>query len=651
MIATMLLLWACSGSDPSDDSPGRPTSGTGLPYVFPTGLRPTGETGTAAVPGQIAIDVGDQTAAGGHLWVMAFVEHLPIEARLDGQLLTGRTSPSYPAVHVFDVPDDARVGLVDLELQSGRDGSTEIVEVTVNDPRFIDVAQVTGLADVHDVTGADEGCAQALTGIAWADLDNDGDFDALIGHYGASSRVLLNDGAPAGQLPTFTDVSADVGFDTVDRVGGLVVVDIDADGDSDLFVARRGTNLLLRNEFVPEGEVRFTDVTDAWGLAGDEQRTMGAVFGDPDRDGDLDVYEINHTWCFPGQSPDPSDNRYEDHFYVQEDGRFVRRDDLVPDQLGARTGREGFVGMWLDHERDGDLDLFVVNDFVPGGGPSTLLRNDAPESLLFTDISDASNFGLHPDPAFKGVNGMGLSVGDLNHDGFPDFAVSNIGPNLVMMSTNGVSGRAYENQSEALATHRPLLPWGVQSVTWATQMFDHDNDGDLELFYVGGNIRGGELVPHAFFDNEGGTFRDIGFAAGLSHPGHGKASALVDLDQDGYLDLTVANWAGPLEVYRNRSGQLFPGRHWVAIDLVGNGVETHPDAMGSIVELTTDDGFTQTCFRSPRPSLSGSGDPACHFGLGERDTISSLQVTWPDGTLQDVTPPPVDARHVIADPR
>ena len=89
MIATMLLLWACSGSDPSDDSPGRPTSGTGLPYVFPTGLRPTGETGTAAVPGQIAIDVGDQTAAGGHLWVMAFVEHLPIEARLDGFFCSG----------------------------------------------------------------------------------------------------------------------------------------------------------------------------------------------------------------------------------------------------------------------------------------------------------------------------------------------------------------------------------------------------------------------------------------------------------------------------------------------------------------------------------------------------------------------------------
>jgi hypothetical protein len=642
MIAVLLLSWGCSGPDPD---PSRDTA-SGLPLVVGTGQRPTGET---AQP-QIVVDAAPDVAAGGQLWVLGFIEHLPITATLDGVLLEGRSSPSYPAAMVLEVPDELPEGPAELLLTSGTTGEVEPRQVMVHAPRVREVAEATGLADRHDPTGAEDGCAQALTGIAWADLDLDGDFDALVGHYGPSSRVLLHDGASPGTLPTFTDVSVAAGFDTVSQVAGLAIADIDNDGDPDVFVGRRGPNQLLRNEFVETGEVRFTDVTAEWGVGGGDQRTMGAVFGDPDNDGDVDFYEINHTWCFPGQSPDPADNRVEDHFWLNEGDHFVQVDGLIPDDRGARSNRFGFVGMWLDHERDGDLDLFVVNDFVPSGGPNTLLRNDGPSPLSFTDLSEGTDFGLHPDPVFKGLNGMGLSVADLNGDGFPDFAVSNIGPNVLLMSEPRGTGRGYANHSELLGTHRPLLPWGVQSVTWGTQMFDHDNDGDIELFYVGGNIRGAELIPHAFFDNDDGTFTDLTWTSGLANPGHGKASALVDLDHDGFLDLAVTNWAGELEVHHNQGALLFPDHHWVAIDLQGDGVNTHRDAMGAIVELTAG-GRTQTCFRSPRPSLSGGGDPACRFGLGTVDTIDEVVITWPDGHVTSIAPPAVDERVRVVDPR
>jgi len=651
MIPLFMALWACSGG-PSDDSSSDDSGDVTLNWPFPT-PTPTVSTGspTGLPPGDdVAIAAADEVAAGGHLWVLTFNEYLPLSAEIDGVPLAGQSSPSYPTAVLFDVPADHPPGPATVQLTSGGAEAVEQqLEVVIAEPRFTRIEDEIGLSDTHDTTGYQDGCAQALTGFAWADLDLDGDHDALIGHYGPSSRVLLNDGAAPGSLPTFTDVSAGSGFEGIDAVGGLAIADLEGDGDPDVFVGRRGVNRLLRNEFVQTGEVRFTDITAASGLdAGvNERRTMGGVWGDPDQDGDLDLYELNHTWCFPGGRDQPEDHPLGDRLWINDGGVFTDRSDLIPDDDDVQSGRFTFVGAWIDHQRDGDLDLFVISDFVPTGGPSVLLRNDDPSSLTLTDVSTSSGFAVHPDPAFKGVNGMGIAVGDINHDGHPDFAVSNIGPNLLVMSHDG-SPPTYDNESEARLTTRTTLPWGTQSVTWGTQMFDHDNDGDHELQYLGGAMRGDALVPHAFFDNIDGDFVDITFASGLSGPGHGKASALVDLDRDGYLDLAVTNWGGSLEVYRNTAGDG-ASHHWLQVELEGDGATTHRDAFGAVVELTTPDDVVHTCFRTPSPSLSGGGDTACHFGLGPHTEVAELQVVWPDGWRETVSPPAVDQRITIVD--
>jgi len=647
MMTMLLMLWACRGGD----TPPEKADHTGEPEPPFTHGNPTDSTHDShptAPDGEVAVLTAEAVADGGHLWVLAYGDRLPVTAELDGVPLSGRASPGYPTAAIFDVPDGHPAGTARLVLHGGEPAVREERTVEILPARFRRVDHEIGLFDVHDDTNAEAGCAQALTAFAWADIDLDGDLDALIGHYGPTSRVLLNDGAAPGVLPSFTEITG-TGFDGEDKVANLSVADVDQDGDPDVFVGRRGVNRLYRNDFVETGSVGFTDITTASGLdAGvNEQRTMGGVWGDPDQDGDLDLVELNHTWCFPGLA-EPVHHPRDDRLWINDGtGQFTDRSGVLPSDYDA-VERHTFVGVWADHERDGDQDLFVISDFVMGGGPSILYRNDAPGSLQFTDASHTSGFAVHPDPLFKGVNGMGISVADIDHDGLPDFAVSNIGPNLLVVNGHGRLEPGYENLAPELGTTRQTLPWGVQSVTWATQMFDHDNDGDIELFYVGGNIRGAELIPHAFFDNVDGAFVERTFESGLSDPGHGKGSAIADIDNDGYLDVVVTNWAGELEVYRNTMGDD-SDHHWLMVDLEGDGVTTHVDAFGGIVELTTPDDIVHTCFRTPSPSLSGSGDPACHFGLGEHDEIRELVVEWPDGRRESIPPPAVDQRVSIVD--
>ena len=313
----------------------------------------------------------------------------------------------------------------------------------------------------------------------------------------------------------------------------------------------------------------------------------------------------------------------------------------------------GFSGLWLDYDRDLDLDLLVVNDFVVNGGPSALFRNLDAATLTFEDASVASGFGLHPDPFFKGVNGMGIDIGDLNGDGFPDVSVSNISPNILFISHyDAFSGTVrYTNEAPDRGTQRALLPWGDRSVTWGTHLFDHDNDGDLDLFYVGGPIIGTPLHPHAFFDNLGdGTFVETTWTAGLESRKHGKGSALVDFDQDGFLDLVVANWADDLEVYRNTAGDR-TGNHWLTIDLESRHPAVHRQAFGSVVELTRADGQVDSCWVTPRPSLSAASDTGCHFGLGADTSVEQVRVVWPDGSASVHPIDGIDRRVRITDPR
>lgn len=113
------------------------------------------------------------------------------------------------------------------------------------------------------------------------------------------------------------------------------------------------------------------------------------------------------------------------------------------------------------------------------------------------------------------------------------------------------------------------------------------------------------------------------------------------MDDDGYLDLIVANWGGPLSVFHNRLGAL-SAHHWLAVEVRGDGVRVNRDGFWTIVELVRPDGSTDVCFRTPMPSMSATGDAACLFGLGDEGSVMELWVHWPDGTSERFDVPQVD---------
>lgn len=223
---------------------------------------------------------------------------------------------------------------------------------------------------------------------------------------------------------------------------------------------------------------------------------------------------------------------------------------LLPEAMGSGVAV-------LDYDGDGRLDVYFI-DGAPGG--SRLYRNLG--DWRFRDTTDSAGV------AGDGV-GMGVAVGDLDNDGDPDLFVSNVGADRLYRN-DGEGG--FEEVGEAA---------GVAGEGWSSgaAFLDFDRDGLLDLFvarYLDWNESKsrpcGSFLPerrsychprlfgavtHRLYRNLGdGRFEDVSEAAGLDeHPGKGLGVALGDYDQDGWIDVFVANDSYPQQLFRNVEGK------------------------------------------------------------------------------------------------
>ncbi len=491
-------------------------------------------------------------------------------------------------------------------------------------------------------------------GCAVFDYDSDGDLDlyAVQGALLGAGKTLEQSPFPPRDRPprsrlfrnrlvvpggsgglTFEDVTEESGTAGEGFGMGCAVGDYDNDGRPDLYVTRFGPNVLFHNE----GGGKLTDVTRRAGV-GDPRFSASAAFLDYNRDGLLDLFVTTYVdyslaanrdcFRFGGQrdycgplSYEPAPARL---YRNQGDGTFA--DVTVEAGIHLHYGC-GLGVVCADFDADGWIDIFVANDATP----NQLWINR--RNGTFEDT--ALGAGVAVNAAGQNEAGMGITAGDYDRDGDWDVFISHdTGETntLFRLLTAGL----FEDATSSTRLGHPSLPF----TGFGTQWFDYDNDGWLDLFVANGSVRKlperfGDPCPyaqsHQLFHNVEGRFVETSSAAGpgLTAPSVGRGAAFGDLDNDGDIDLVLANNNGPLRVILNDRGAR---NHWVRFLL--EGTRSNRDAYGARVAVELQGGLTLWQRAGADGSYLSSSDQRVHFGLGAETRVKAVTVHWPSGLVE-----------------
>jgi enediyne biosynthesis protein E4 len=519
--------------------------------------------------------------------------------------------------------------------------------------RFVDMAREFGFT-APNVFGGRETKQYILettgSGVAIFDYNSDGRNDVLFvngttlrSDRGSPSTLYRNDGGGK-----FTDVSEAAGFTRTGWGQGVCAGDFDADGRMDLVVTYYGHNSLYRNT----NGVKFTDVTERSGLpAAGNRWGAGCAFFDYDRDGYLDLFISNYVDLELTTAPKPGD-----------------RPECKWKGIDVMCGPRGLPAarnVLYHNERDG----------------------------TFRDVSEKAGI-LKP----GGRYGLGVLAADFNNDGWQDIYVAcDMTPSLLYQ--NRGDGTFEERGVEAGVAYNfdGQLQAGMGIAT-----ADFDGNGYLDI--VKTNFSGD--LPSLYQNEDGRFFSDVSREAGLAaNQLLGWGAAFVDVDEDGWTDLVLANghvypeieraktgesYAQPTLLYRNlgkgkfidltkRAGEPFQvsrvARGLAVGDLDGDG---HPEIVVSNMNATPTvlkrnsgargnaitielkgkqtigsrvsvqaDGHTQM-----QPVISGGSfysqnSFVLHFGLGAVTTVSRIEVVWPNGTREEWKAVPANSRVTL----
>ncbi|MFN2525671.1 MAG: CRTAC1 family protein [Actinomycetota bacterium] len=533
-------------------------------------------------------------------------------------VITGQWFDSSGSFKLSLTPDEATTTSPQL--------SFNVTKAPVRVPRFTDITQQAGLAtNVSLYT-----CGDWSAGAAWGDVDGDKDLDLFLPRRDDPAKLWINSSG------TFSDEASARGLATMaGRALGAVFADYDNDGDVDLYVASRGQDQLFRNN----GSGSFEDVTLAVGV-GDEGPSQSASWGDYDNDGFLDLYVANHASCEQDSSTRTWSNQ-PDHLYHNEgDGTFTDQTVLLHTQ-GSTLGA-GFQAAWLDYDGDGDVDLYLANDFLGSTPqPNFLWRNDGPgaEGWTFTNVSVDSGTGAS-------ANAMGIAVGDYDRDIDLDIAVSNIRDPLLFRNEGDGT---FTERAQAAGIARAYQDAQREAVTWGTFFADLNNDGWEDLFFAAGRLHriDNEFQPDALFTNaRNGTFLDHSAPSGVDNPGLGRGIAVADYNRDGRLDLYVAAQDGQPTLLRNSTAGA---AHWLEVDTIGT--ISNRDGCGArlVLQLNRRSRLLRQVFCGGT-SLGVGSDPTVHFGLGKVDEPLKLVIEWPSGIRQVMRNPRADRLIEVKEP-
>ena len=460
------------------------------------------------------------------------------------------------------------------------------------DPKFESVE----MPDAHVYSGGWEHFVGG--GVAVFDCNDDG-LPEILAAGGENPMSFYRNQSSATEL-----IFLRADFPEISGATGAYPLDINSDGKMDVVIPRVGPNRIL----IGQGACTFKDET--FGISFDDKWTTS----------------FSATWENGAELPVLAFGNYVDR--TDPDGPFEACDSnelyRVTDQNNyektiLEPGYCALSMLFSDWNRSGTADLRVSNDrhyYVRGGSE---------QMWSMPDLTLRDGDGWEP----ISIWGMGIASQDITGDGRPEVVLTSMGDQLLQIAgENGYSAAPFSTGTYA---QRPFIgDDGRPSTGWHAQFADIDNDGLSDLFIAKGNVD--QMPGNAMKDPNNllmqqvsGNFVEKADLAGVATTHRSRGAAVVDLNQDGKLDLVVVNRRAALEVYKNTTDS----GNWIAVNLLKKGVNRN--AIGSWIEIEAGGRRAVQEVTVGGGHVSGISGPI-HFGLGLTKN-ANLRVIWPDGEI------------------
>ncbi len=511
-------------------------------------------------------------------------------------------------------------------------------------------------------------------GVALGDINNDGLPDVFVTGNQVSNRLYLN----KGDL-YFEDITEKAGLSSNNWSTGVSMADVNGDGFLDIYVCNSGpgkdASKRANQFYLNNGDLSFTESAKQFGIQDKRHSTQSAFF-DYDKDGDLDLFVMNHSILFDvpfnklqKRLSQESELKKFSNTLFQNNGNGSFTD--ITKQAGLLRYGYGLGLVISDINTDGWPDIYVTNDF------------DIPDFMFINQQDGSFRDRIKWKTKHVSYNGMGCDIADINNDGALDIAVVDMTPDdhvrsKILMKPMDTKYNKFmieklkrqhqymfnslqiNNGGEVFSDIAQMAGVAKTDWSWTVLLSDFDNDGykdylvtngfrkystdnDFKMFqnkFMKGeskitkeefNAKFAEVpelkLPNALYQNNKDlTFTNIALKSGMTQNTYSNGASTADLDGDGDLDLIIHNIDDELLLYRNNSTKN-SSNNYLQIDLKVNALHSKVSLFYGANEIQFQEVTTVRGYQSSVPQT-------LHFGLGTISMIDSIEIEWPDGSIQ-----------------